>query len=374
MKTQITWILLLLLQAFTLEKASARAYDQYRSDYVKGAFCTAIAGACAADDDQESAYFQNPAALTAGPPDFSFDGDFNRSGNLEPGMKDKNDITESVYMGGFAIVGEKFGMGLAATGRVDSVHSKTILIDENESQKYVDLNSSATTITVNIPMSWRISSKLSFGVSIMALYYKETFEASTGESSSTTRLYPIPRPAFTVGAIYQPNPNFRFGSWMRTPLIEYSRLAISFHSLSNRIDYQEDLALVTPWMWSSGVAYMPFGLGSCVLSFDINIIGTTPDGYLLGYDTFTAAVNDSTLKDKGHSIALEPRLGFKTPLWKGARTSLLTGTFLEAARTESERSRVHVTGGVAQKLGDIFEFLAGVDVSRNFFSFYISFR
>jgi hypothetical protein len=351
----------------------ARTYDIYRSDYPKGAFCAVIAGACASDNDQESAYFQNPASLTAGPPDFSFDGDFDQSSNIEPGMKGTNEVTESSYMGGLAVVGKKWGMGLAFDGRKDTVKSNTTISDQNDVARNVLLTSSASTWFFHVPFAWRVSQSTSLGITLTGMYFTENFAASTGETSHTQRLNSLPHISLTVGGIFSSSKFFRVGTWLRTPLLDYNKLDIQFRSFGYTLDYSENLALYYPWIWATGLSVMPWQDEKTLL-VDVDVVGSTDRGYLLSYDSFSAAVNDTRLKAKGNTIAFEPRLGYRSPWRRRSKGSYLFGTFLEPARTAGVDSRLHLTGGLAYNVGNFLEFLAGVDAAKGFFKFYLSFR
>ena len=104
------------------EKAEARTYDLYRSDRrFKGAFCTAIGGACVADDDIVTGIFENPASLATGKPDWDFDGDYSAKSNLEPGMNDNLDRNESTAVIGTSYSRGSWGIGLAFALQNDDV-------------------------------------------------------------------------------------------------------------------------------------------------------------------------------------------------------------------------------------------------------------
>lgn len=365
--------ILVFFTLFGSTNVHARVYDLYRADYPKGAFCSAIGGACASDVDPEDAFFQNPAALTAGEPDFSFDGDYTPSGNLEPGMKQNNDVSESQYMAGLGWSGEDFGIGGSITGRRDQVNSNVSVIDEQGLTQKFPLSSDALQLMVNIPLSFRISRSLSFGVALNGFSYSQTMSSSGGQRASSASPDAMFRLGFTVGMVGKMGKKFRIGSWFKSPITAYSSLDFQSDAYGNTLNYHEDMALRMPWIWAGGISYMPWGDERTIL-FDADVVGDTPGGYLLGYDTFATATGNSSIVQKGTHVVIEPRLGMRMPWSHGSPTTVLLGTYYETSRYQAIAGREHFTAGVAYKATNWIELMLGGDFSRDFSQVFFTFR
>lgn len=366
-------MLILWLLIHLYDSSDARTYDTYRADYAKGAFCSAIGGACSADIDPENAYFQNPAALAAGKLGLSFDGDYNSSANLEPGMKAKNDVSEASYMGGISYSWTKFGIGLSINGRNDTVRSQASLLDDQGKTQVLSLADSSTRVEVRLPIAFGIAPKWTVGVGFTTLFYKDTIDLPGATAAKVTQIEKFPSLSLTVGVIYAASQMWKFGSWIKTPQIYYENVKIHVDTFGNTLDYQEDVALRVPWIWSTGARWSP-GPRGMHLFFDVDVIGATQNGYLLTYDTFAGAIGERGLTAKGRNIAVEPHVGWSAPWTASSRGTYLLGSYYENGRTQAINGRVHGTAGIAYDLKNWVEGLVGIDFARDFFQVLLTVR
>ena len=354
--------------------AWARSYDLYRADYPKGAFCEAIGGACSADPDLENAFFQNPSALTAREPDWNFDGDYNASSNLEPGMKGANDVSDSRFMAGVGWGGERWGLGFGISGRQSRVRSTATVIDAQALSHEVDLSTQSTLIEIHIPFSWKVSEDLSLGIALWAKSFAHSNSVNGGpaDPGSADTFSAI---GFILGFNQRLSSRFRVGSWLRSDLTQSQSIRLSSQALGSSQDYVEGLELHSPWILGNGVAASPWE-DARTFFFDLDLIGPTRDGFQLTYDTFAneAAGGAGRLRHKGRSISFEPRIGYRTPAPGLPLTTLHVGAFYEDPRWEGLSGRFHGTGGVSYKVLRWLEVMGGFDVSSNYTNFFVTFR
>ena len=348
----------------------ANSYDLYRADSFKGAFCSAIGGACAADNDGENAFFQNPAALEAGEAGFNFDGDFNSSGNVEPGMKGSNTVSETTFMGGASWSGETWGIGISVTGVKNTIGSNAGVSFQSDPatapiSKTIRLSTSSTTVQLALPIAFRLKPGFSLGVSLTGLFHSEGVRAEGYGSASNASLNPLPTLGLAVGGIYQINSYVRGGTWFHTSSNYYFHQTLGFGVLGTSYKYDEDLGLKQPWVLAHGIAYTPWQ-DKRTLFVEVDLIGSTDNGFQFTHDNFAGSLASKTLRPKGRSLALEPHLGWKSPWWDDSRASVLLGCYYEAGRADGVNARVHGTGGLAYKFPGIAELLAGVDVAHDF--------
>jgi hypothetical protein len=362
---------LLLVFVFSIfvfsQESNARVYDLYRADYPKGAFCSVIAGACTSDTHLESAFFQNPASLTAeGSLEhdgaYGFDGDYNRSDNLEPGMKGNNNVNESQFMGGLGYRKDRWGVGLGIFGHQENVNSQVTVVDSQNLTHNFGLQTSATIIEFNLPLAYRISDSLSLGFSLYGTSYSEAANPASGLNFG-----------FTLGAIDLVNSQWTIGSWFRSPVTNYTTIQLDTQAYSTTLQYEEDFALHSPWIFANGVSFKPWN-DTREFLFDLDVIGNTYQGYLLTYDTFSTAVGDSRLRAKGRNVVAEPRLGYRMPYANENKGTLFFGSYLETSRWDGLPSRIHGTGGIAYKTLDWLELMVGADVASSFFQLFLTFR
>lgn len=354
--------------------AEARVYDIYRADYVKGAFCSVIGGACASDSDFDSAFYQNPAALTATEANWDYDWDFAENNSVEPQMDKQNQVQENVYSGAFAWAGDKWGLGLSVAYQSDHVESHASVTDDNGNSQGVDLTTDASTYFINIPAGYRVSREWSVGAGVSFIFHDEKFETSgTSGEASVKGLKPSPGVGIFFGALYMPSPSIRFGTWFKSAMSYFEQINIHLSSVGNTIDYTEQAQLHVPWIWSTGMSWMPWEDQKTLL-FDLAAVGWTYQGYLLNYDNFAGAIKAEKLISKGHKVTVEPRLGWRSPWWTGSKGTYMVGSYLEPSRTEGYNDRLHGTLGVSYSLATYFELMVGVDVSRDFAQIFITYR
>ena len=365
--------MLSLLTCIFLPKTSfARVYDMYRADYPKGAFCSVIAGACASDPTLANAFFQNPAAITADHKvNWDFDGDYTQSANLEPGMKGSNTVSESQLMGGVAYGFDNWGIGFSFSGRLNSVKSSVSVIDDQDLTRQVGVKTEADTFEFNVPFSRAIDSNLSVGASLFATLYAQgiTVADATDSVSNNSGL----SFGLSLGVLRQFNSRFRVGSWFRSPVTNYNSIQISDAKSGTTLNYSEDFALHHPWILATGISFMPWE-DQRTFFFDLDLIGPTLNGNLLTYDTFSSSLEDLNVRQKGRSMVIEPRLGFRTPWYLDPRGMIHAGTYFETSRWEGFMDRLHVTAGFSYNALSWLELMAGVDVAKDFFQLFLTFR
>ncbi|MBC7693527.1 MAG: hypothetical protein H7222_17305 [Methylotenera sp.] len=363
-------LIFLVLAGLGYREAFARTYDSYRSDYPKGAFCSAIAGACASDDDLENSFFQNPSALTSKGPDWNFDGDFQDSSNLEPGVRKSKDISEQNFMGGIGWGGEQWGIGLSFTGRNTRVIGTTAVQSSGGTRQVFATTARANSLQFNLPVSYRVSSHLSVGASLIVSSFSENLSADPSAGTFISSNNDRPRVGVSVGFIESLNANWRVGSWFRSAIANRTQLSVDSDAVSPPVHSQEEFLVNNPWILATGASWMPWA-DSRTLLFDVDVIGKTSQGDLLGY---YAPQSGGNLTPKGRRITFEPRLGYRMPYAHEARGTIHTGLYYEPSRRPEFGGRVHVTGGLSYHVLSWLELMAGADVSRDFFQFFLTFR
>jgi len=365
---------------FVSAPAWARYYDVYRADYIKGAFCSVIGGACAADIDFDNSFFQNPASLTAGGSDYDYDYDLITGSNLEPGMKGSNDVSTSTFMGGLAFSGQKFGIGISFLKQTTSVSALgTFSDDASGGFAQFKTQTDATIYQVNLPFSFRVSSNYNLGIAITAISMS-IGTSVTGGSSSTASMQDFPSFGVSVGGIYRLNSNFITGGWLRTPMTFYTTQGISTKSSFTKFDYSEDIALHYPWLWAVGVGWTPWKDKNGIY-FDLNYVGATEDGYMMTFDNFASAEASNRLIRKGTDPVIDPRIGIRLPWYRGSNATVSLGSYLENSRWIGFDGLVHYTAGFSYKfpnfkflMFDGVELMFGGDFAKDYTTVFFTYR
>ncbi|MGZ3651963.1 MAG: hypothetical protein ACXVB9_10980 [Bdellovibrionota bacterium] len=356
---------------FGSQFAHGRIYDLYRSDRrFKGAFCTAIGGACAADNDIVTGIFENPAALATGESDWDFDGDYSAKSNLEPGMKSSTDLTETSGVIGVSYTNGKVGAGMAFARQIDSADTNLTLFDDAGLPKTVKVSNHATYMQIRAPLAYQLSEALSVGAGLsLSSHGQEYSIASSAQQpdSDSSRL----TLGLSLGALYSYSPRLRFGTWIWFPTTLYETVNLSVTSLATTVNYREDMALYYPWVWAIG-AQITNG-DSNLLFAELDVIGASSNAYLLSYDTLSAALNDSALTPKGRHLVVEPHMGSR---WRigGDGTRIHAGAYYETSRWEGLPGRLHGTGGVSFEAFHIAEVIGGIDVAQKYQQLIFTFR
>ena len=350
--------------------AEAREYDLYRSDYFKGAFCEAIGGACAADTDLVTALFQNPAALATGKADWDFDGDISKKFNLEPGVTlTGTQATESVGVGGAGYSTGKFGIGASASFQTANFTADLSILDSGGNTQTTSLNTKAKTNQYRIPIGFMIRPGFSLGVTVALV----THQQEIGFASSSTNLTSAKSNtvvALTAGALYDLNPDFSIGSWVRFPKTLLEPVSFDSTILSTNISYSETFALHYPLIWATGARYA-FNPRWTVFG-ETDLIGTTGDGYLLTYNTLSSQLGDLRLKPKGRYAVLEPHWGLRYHFTEKA--TLHFGGYFETSRWQNVAGLLHTAGGLSYKFENFLEVIAGLDVTKSSTQIVFTFR
>ena len=371
-----------LLGLFVSQNASARYYDLYRADYVKGPFCSVIAGACATDLDFDSSFFQNPASLTASGSNWDYDYDLIKGNNLEPGTKPGNDVSASTFMGAVAFSGEKYGVGISLLKQTTKVSAIGILSDDAAGgTAQFKTNTTADIYQINVPFSYRVNSDLNIGISLNAIFLSADTNVSGSQGSATYTAGQFgPSLGFALGAIYRLSPEFVIGGWFKNPMTFYTRQDITANSSFTKFSYSEDLALHYPWLSAVGIGWTPWQDKNGVF-FDLNYVGRTFDGYLLSYDNFAAAEANNRLTRKGRFGVIDPRLGARLPWYKGSTGTVSLGTYYEHSRWDSVDGLMHYTGGLAYLfpnfkflMFDGVEIMLGADIAKNYQTIFFTYR
>ena len=365
--------LLLVLIFSRAVPATARSYDMYRADFEKGAFCSAIGGACASDDDLENGFFQNPAALAVHEHYWNFDGDYAASSNLEPGMKVTQEAKEARFMFGAGFSRENWGYGFSITSRKDQSGSALPVHDRNGNPGTTSLAMKNSLSLFNLAAGHKLTSRLFAGVGLTAMFFDQDLGLSSPAAINSGRRGAFPALAVTIGVIDAGSKSFRAGSWLRTSLVFHNKVRLASGSFSQPVDYRENMAVRLPWMLASGISYMPWADARTIF-FDVNVIGNTPAGYQLTDDAFAGVLSDRRLRSKGRTVSLEPRLGYRTPWSAKSRVTLLTGGYYETGRWDGLPGRLHFTGGAALRTFTWLELMGGFDVAKNFFQLFLTFR
>ena len=367
--------LLFLAGLFTAFPAKARVYDLYRADAPKGAFCSAIGGACVADPDLVSGLLQNPASLSAGLPAWNFDFDYNFAGNSEPGAKSSNSITEGTYFAGIALNRGEWGVGLAVVGRKSQTETSVDVTDSQGLTQKFPLEATSTMLEFRLPVAYRLSHHLIIGLTFSATLWSQSLVGNNGSRADIMRQSAPVRWSGRIGIYDKTNAHWSFGSTLKVPATRYSHLTFDTQAYSNSLHYEEDIALHEPWIWTVGTRWTPWNDERALL-FDLKTIGTTENGYQLTYDTFASAFGEKTLHEKGRSIIFEPHLGYQIPIrWiENRKSAILLGSFYENARLDGIDGRIHFTAGVVYEAIRDFQFMIGGDFARNFSQIFFTFR
>ena len=354
--------------------AKAFTYDMYRNDYAKGAFCTAIAGACAADIDPANSYFQNPASLEMGEPGLNFDGDYKPADNIEPGMKTSNQVTENTFMGGVGYAGDQFGWAFSISGRTNNVKSNASFLNELDQVRTLASEDSNLTLLFNIPVAYRINSDLSVGASLNGIYYSEKITVEGAKVSATSAVNKFPSFSLRFGSIYRLSPYFRIGGWLRTPMTFSVVQDLNYSTSTFSVNSSERVDLHYPFMSSIGLSFMPFADKRTIL-FDLEFVGTTLYGFERTLDTFDSASNTSVKRAKGHKMVIQPHLAWRSPWTEGSLGTYYLGTHYESSRWEGLSGRIHGVTGVSYVVKSLdIETILAIDLASDFVSLQVSFR
>ncbi len=354
--------------------AQASTYDVYRADYFKGAFCSAIGGACASDIDLENAFFQNPAALTAGGPTWNFDGDYQRSPSLEPGMRGENQVIERQFMGGIGWSDGRFGIGFSVTGRRDRIQSTIDVTDAQNQPQKLPLTTRLHELELNLPVGIQLDSGISIGLKISAIALSQSIRIQEGATASTQDAGDSLRWRLTAGVIVPLSSHFRVGSWWSTPVTQEAEVQFSETVFNQTLHFQENVALHLPWIWAWGGSWMPWE-DARTFFLDLNWVGTTPHGYLFSGDTLASSLGQGHLREKGRSLTVEPHLGYRTPWGKNFDSgNLMGGIYYEPSRWQNLPGRLHFTAGISYHAFTWLELMMGGDVARDFFQLFLTFR
>jgi hypothetical protein len=360
---------LLALLALLSAPAQARDYDTYRADYFKGAFCSAIGGACVADNDIISGLFQNPAALATGEPTWDFDGDYSSRGLAEPGTVNGNyGAVDSSAVGGAAYSTGKFGGGFSIVWRRANVDSPTMITEDSGKRISTRLYGNTYLTQFRIPLAYHFESGASVGITLVFNHQHE--ELNLADSAQVLQTQPSTNKLrIALGGLYPASPDLRLGSWFRIPVSLANYVAFASPA-TGFISYKEDFTQHAPWIWGVGGAYQ--ASRSWTLYAENDLIGPTPEGYLFSYAIFTADSSSKALIEKGRSIAFEPHIGARHQI--NQKLHLHMGGYYENARWENISGRVHATGGVSYQIGNFVEVIAGADVARRFTQLFFTFR
>jgi hypothetical protein len=362
--------LALLVSALLLPSlAQARDYDTYRADYFKGAFCSAIGGACAADNDMISGLFQNPAALATGEATWDFDGDYASRGIVEPGtVSGNNGAVDSSAVGGLAYSTGKWGMGLSFIWRHSNVDSATTIYEDSGKKLGTRLYGDVYTTQFRLPIAYHFNGGGSVGVTFVVNHQFEELNISNPVNvlqtqPSTTQL------RILVGGLLPLSPDLRLGTWFRLPSNIADYIAFSSPT-TGFVSYKEDFSQHSPWIWALGGAYQASPTWNLYAENDL--IGPTRQGYLFSYSVFTVDSTNTALTEKGHSIVFEPHLGARHKFNEKLRMHM--GAYFENSRWEKVAGRVHGTGGISYQVGNLVEVIAGADIARRFKQIFFTFR
>lgn len=350
--------------------AQARNYDLYRSDRrFKGGFCSAIGGACAADDDLVTGIFENPASLATGRADWDFDGDY--STHIAP-EGDSADATDRSIQSGILGAGYStgdFGFGAGVSADVDKADAVSSVIDADGNVQRLRAQERTSSFQVHVPFGVAVTTALSLGAALTVSHTRQLIaEADNdGPADNAVSGYSL---GVSLGALYTYSPRLRFGTWYRFPTHLYDTLHLTTSPPATVVNYKEDFAFHNPWLWALGAQ---IGLGEeNRLYLELDVIGSTRDAFLYSFTTFSAAPNETRLRRKGRDIVLEPHVGFRTPLGRGFR--LHTGSYYENTRVDDAANRLHGTVGISAAVFDKLEIIGGVDVSRNYQQLIFTFR
>ncbi len=366
-------VMLFFLMVIQVQAAWERNYDMFRTDYPKGAFCTAIAGACASDHNPENAFFQNPAALAFGNEEHElyYDADFNPHDEIEPGMQTSDQVGGLIAMAGLGYFWKRFGLGVSYVLRQSTVTSpSSALVDDQGGLHSLKAQSAGYTSLITVPMGVRIHENWSVGLSFVGLYYQETLAITTpdGQKLASPVSSGFPSMGLTVGTIYQPLQSLRLGAWMRLPIALAINQGFSYTYAGNSINYSEQLTMWQPYL--SGVGASMLLSRHQTLFVDLYFIGTTQYGFLRTLDFFDDTVLGRELLEKGHLMVIEPHLAYKIEIGRGA---VSFGGYYESARVGGEKNHIHAAFGVSYHFS-FAEIQGAFDVAEDFRSFQVSMR
>lgn len=362
-------LLALILLALLPAPARARDYDTYRADYFKGAFCSAIGGACVADNDLISGLFQNPAALATGEATWDFDGDYASRSIAEPGTVNGNyGAVDSSAVGGAGYSSGRFGVGFAFVWRHSNVDSPTTIYEDGGKPLSTRLYGDVYITQFRVPLAYHFDSGLSLGATVVLTH--QFAELNLADPAQILKTQPSTNQLrISVGGLYPVNSDLRLGSWFRFPVSIADYIAFASPTTGS-ISYQEDFTLYSPWIWAVGGAYQASPTWNLYAENDL--IGPTRQGYLFSYSIFTADSRSTALTEKGHSVVFEPHLGARYKFNEHLRGHM--GSYFENSRWEKVAGRIHGTGGVSYKFGEFLEVIAGADMARHFTQLFFTFR
>ena len=316
----------------------AVTYDTYSMTETNGSFCGVVGGACVGDRDFDAGFFKNPAAFSAGSPnfDFDFDVDLDQTHNREPGLTGIEAYGSRQVMGALAFSTNMFGLGLsyvATDSRWQGPQSQARLINH----------------VAHVPVSGRLSGEWQIGID-SSLIWNEL--AENNQAYHTGLGFGL-----GVGVLFQ-GPRTTWGGRVDLPTRVRS---------VGRAGAQSE-TFVSPAALAIG-ASRNLRVGLVGLA-EVEVIGTSPGARLF------SGREDAPCK--GGTLKFAPRIGARQML-----TSHVTGfggAFLEVARTAGAADRAHLTLGVSYKVPltlewwDVAEFMAGVDLARGYERVFLTFR
>ena len=350
--------------------AQAREYDLYRPDWrFKGGFCSAIGGACAADEDLVTGIFENPAALTNGDENWDFDGDYSQRVNLEPGTGDRTNRNESVGILGLGYSTGRFGFGGAVAARVENVDGDLTVTDAAGTSQTLRAHDRIATLQVRLPFAYQLTTALSLGATVSFNHRREYISEIGNDEPSDTAVSGL-SVGLTLGAQYAYSPRLRFGTWFRFPTHLYESVLLTTKAPAPVINYREDVGLHNPWIWALGTQ-VSVGEASQLYG-EADFIGATRDAFQYAFTRYTAEQSADGLRRKGRRVAVEPHLGYRTSLGKSFRLHL--GTFYETSRSDGIAARVHGSAGVSFEVFKLFDLIVGIDVARKYSQLILTFR
>ncbi len=286
-------------------------------------------------------------------------------------MKGTNSVVESTFMGGVVYNFGEWGGGFAFSGYLNSINSQVSISDSQNITHEIPVLTQANNFSLNVPVGKELSAGTWVGASFFSNLYTQSISVfdNSGASHNSSGL----ALGFSVGAIHQINSQFSIGSWFKSPATNYLSLSVSKSQQGTTLAYSEDIALHYPWILAGGLSYKPTHSRN-EFFFDLDLVGPTANGSQLTYDTFSAAINQTVIRNKGQYAIIEPRLGYRRPLFDHDRGTLHAGTYLETSRWEGLPSRLHLTGGISYFAREWLELLGGADVANNFFQLFLTFR
>jgi hypothetical protein len=349
--------------------ASAEVFDFYKAYATKGSFCTVVGGACAADPDFDSGFFQNPASLTASRDNFDFDFDLNLdgAGNLEPGTNSYDSATQHSWM---AAIAYRWGRIAAGVSTDHQIYNVTTTAQWSGGTLVSTVH--AREESWNFPLSYRWNDNLFLGAALTAFTYLVQTDTSqpltfVGASQSAPSL------AWSLGGIYSPHPGLWVGGWLRLPFNYHFAQYVSGANLQ----VADNEVIAYPLQIHTGATWKP-AQSSITYLFQVDVIGTTPGGELSSFDALSSALNQTAQPAKGRNLAIDPHLGLRGPI--AERWNYYVGGYFASSRVEGIGGVAHGTGGISYRLPlpygflDALEFMAGLDVARDYTQVLLTFR